>query len=61
MAARAGEAAGFLKALSHEGRLMILCHILEGEKSVPPKDHGPIITSYKAWLADPNNQTKLKN
>jgi len=34
MAARAGEAAGFLKALSHEGRLMILCHILEGEKSV---------------------------
>lgn len=34
MIARAGEAAGFLKALSHEGRLMILCHILEGEKSV---------------------------
>ncbi len=34
MAARAGEAAGFLKALSHEGRLMILCHITEGEKSV---------------------------
>ena len=34
MAARAGEAAAFLKALSHEGRLMILCHILEGEKSV---------------------------
>lgn len=34
MAARAGEAAAFLKALSHEGRLMILCHITEGEKSV---------------------------
>lgn len=34
MAARAGEAASFLKALSHEGRLMILCHITEGEKSV---------------------------
>lgn len=34
MATRAGEAAAFLKALSHEGRLMILCHITEGEKSV---------------------------
>jgi ArsR family transcriptional regulator len=27
-------AAGFLKALSHEGRLMILCHLAGGEKSV---------------------------
>ncbi len=34
MTARAAEAAGFLKALSHEGRLMILCHIADGEKSV---------------------------
>lgn len=34
MASRAGEAAAFLKALSHEGRLMILCHITEAEKSV---------------------------
>jgi ArsR family transcriptional regulator len=34
MTARAAEAAGFLKALSHEGRLMILCHIANGEKSV---------------------------
>jgi DNA-binding transcriptional ArsR family regulator len=34
MAGRAGEAAAFLKALSHEGRLMILCHITENEKSV---------------------------
>ena len=31
---RAEIAAGFLKALSHEGRLMILCHLTEGEKSV---------------------------
>ena len=28
------EAAAFLKALSHEGRLMILCHLVGGEKSV---------------------------
>ena len=32
--ARSDVAAGFLKALSHEGRLMILCHLSEGEKSV---------------------------
>jgi len=28
------EASNFLKAISHEGRLMILCHLLSGEKSV---------------------------
>ncbi len=27
-------AADFLKALAHEGRLMILCHLASGEKSV---------------------------
>lgn len=30
----AAHAAAFLKALAHEGRLMILCHLGEGEKSV---------------------------
>jgi len=34
MAANAMEAANFLKAISHEGRLMILCHLASGEKSV---------------------------
>lgn len=28
------DASNFLKALSHEGRLMILCHLSTGEKSV---------------------------
>ena len=28
------EASNFLKAISHEGRLMILCHLATGEKSV---------------------------
>ena len=28
------EASNFLKALGHEGRLMILCHLANGEKSV---------------------------
>lgn len=30
----AQEASEFLKAISHEGRLMILCHLSSGEKSV---------------------------
>lgn len=31
---RAIEASAFLKALAHEGRLMMLCHMTSGEKSV---------------------------
>lgn len=34
MLARATEAAGFMKALAHEGRMMILCHLSAGEKTV---------------------------
>ncbi len=34
MADRAREASDFLKALAHESRLMILCNLLDGEKSV---------------------------
>lgn len=34
MAEHVAEAASFLKALAHEGRLMILCHLGLGEKSV---------------------------
>lgn len=30
----AQEAANFLKAITHEGRLLILCHLSAGEKSV---------------------------
>ncbi|MEW2912934.1 metalloregulator ArsR/SmtB family transcription factor [Leisingera sp. JC11] len=30
----AAAAAAFLKTLAHEGRLMILCHLIAGEKSV---------------------------
>ncbi|QFT63963.1 Biofilm growth-associated repressor [Roseivivax sp. THAF30] len=35
----AGEAARFLKAIGHEGRLMLLCHLVEGEKSVTELEH----------------------
>lgn len=34
MLRRADDASAFLKALAHEGRLMILCHLATGEKSV---------------------------
>jgi ArsR family transcriptional regulator len=34
MVENATTAANFLKAISHEGRLMILCHLVTGEKSV---------------------------
>jgi DNA-binding MarR family transcriptional regulator len=34
LVANARQASGFLKALSHEGRLMILCLLASGEKSV---------------------------
>ncbi|MDZ4094420.1 MAG: metalloregulator ArsR/SmtB family transcription factor [Paracoccaceae bacterium] len=34
MGEQARAASAFLKALSHEGRLMILCHLQSGEKSV---------------------------
>jgi len=31
---RATEASALLKAMSHQGRLMVLCHLCSGEKSV---------------------------
>ena len=34
MGEHAREASDFLKALAHESRLMILCDLLQGEKSV---------------------------
>ena len=34
MMRNAFDASNFLKAISHEGRLMILCHLASGEKSV---------------------------
>lgn len=34
LARSAESAAGFLKTLAHEGRLMILCHLGQGEMSV---------------------------
>ena len=34
MGQNAGEVVGFLKTVGHRGRLMLLCHLATGEKSV---------------------------
>src|SRR5205823_14989334 len=39
MAAKARQACDLLKALAHESRLMILCLLCEGEKSVTELEH----------------------
>jgi len=39
MVVNARRAAEFLKALGHEGRLMILCHLASGERSVTELEH----------------------
>lgn len=39
MEENAAHAAAFLKTLAHEGRLMILCHLGAGEKSVGELEH----------------------
>lgn len=39
MVENAQRASSFLKAISHEKRLMILCHLASGEKSVTELEH----------------------
>jgi ArsR family transcriptional regulator len=39
MVANATAASNFLKAISHEGRLLILCYLASGEKSVTELEH----------------------
>jgi hypothetical protein len=36
-------------------------YILEGEAGVPARQHGPIINSYKVWIANPKNRAKLRS
>lgn len=39
----------------------LIKYILEGEAGVPETQHGPIINSYKTWIADPKNRAKLRS
>jgi len=39
----------------------LIKYILEGEAGVPVRQHGPIIKSYQAWVANPKNRAKLRS
>lgn len=39
----------------------LIKYILEGEAGVPERQHGPIINSYKTWIANPKNRAKLRS
>lgn len=58
LAGRAPEAAGFLKALSHEGRLMILCHLAAGERSVTELEH--LLSSRQAAVSQQLARLRLE-
>jgi ArsR family transcriptional regulator len=57
MTENAREAAAFLKALSHEGRLMILCHLATGEKSVSTLEY--LLSARQAAVSQ--QLSKLRN
>lgn len=55
---RAEEAANFLKALGHEGRLLILCHLVGGEKSVTELEH--LLSSRQAAVSQQLARLRLE-
>lgn len=58
MMVQATAAAGFLKALAHEGRLMILCHLQSGEKSVTELEH--LLSSRQAAVSQQLARLRLE-
>ncbi len=58
MLARADEASDFLKALAHEGRLMILCHLASGERSVTELEH--LLSSRQAAVSQQLARLRLE-
>ncbi|GHC10437.1 transcriptional regulator, ArsR family [Gemmobacter caeni] len=58
MMVQATAAAGFLKALAHEGRLMILCHLQAGEKSVTELEH--LLSSRQAAVSQQLARLRLE-
>lgn len=58
MIARAEEASQYLKALAHEGRLMILCHLQAGEKSVTELEH--LLSSRQAAVSQQLARLRLE-
>lgn len=58
MMANACEASSFLKAISHEGRLMILCHLASGEKSVTELEE--LLSSRQAAVSQQLSRLRLE-
>jgi DNA-binding transcriptional ArsR family regulator len=58
MATNAMQASNFLKAISHEGRLMILCHLASGEKSVT--DHEALLSARQAAVSQQLSRLRLE-
>ena len=54
----ATDAASFLKAISHEGRLMILCHLVSGEKSVTELEE--LLASRQAAVSQQLSRLRLE-
>ena len=55
---KATTASGFLKAISHEGRLMILCHLVTGEKSVTELEN--LISARQAAVSQQLTRLRLE-
>lgn len=58
MADNAVQASNFLKAISHEGRLMILCHLASGEKSVTELE--TLLSSRQAAVSQQLSRLRLE-
>jgi len=52
------KASNFLKAISHEGRLMILCHLATGEKSVTELED--LLSSRQAAVSQQLSRLRLE-
>lgn len=66
MLSRAGEAEQFLKQLSNKTRLMVLCSLLEGERSVTEMLRNvpvtqPVLSQHLALLRDANFVTTRRS
>lgn len=59
VAKNAENAARFLKAISHEGRLMILCHLSTGEKSVTELEQ--LLSTRQAAVSQQLSRLRLEN
>ncbi len=55
---QAEEASAFLKALAHEGRLMILCSLVNGEKSVTELEN--LLNSRQAAVSQQLSRLRLE-